>query len=323
MKIFTVLITIVLLILLFTQINLGDISTTLKNIPPIYLILGFILYLCIYFLRALRFHIQLNKEISIQNLFHIGCVHNMLNYLLPARTGEFSYVLLLKSEHNKTTGEALGTLIIARIFDFITISVFFLLFFLFCKDLTVDFSFLIEIGILFLFLMVIFLFGLLIYGNIFLKIIKKWAHYINFEKFHFGDYILDKSKETIECFEKFKTGNINMHISIIILSIGIWVLFYLLLYIIAISMGIHLEPVQILFASSFAVFSTVLPIQGIGGFGTMEAGWALGFIAVGIPKEVAVSTGFGFHLILLLYTISLGIFGYVNIYYSRRVKIAY
>jgi hypothetical protein len=87
-------------------------------------------------------------------------------------------------------------------------------------------------------------------------------------------------------------------------------------------MGIQLEPIQILFASSFAVFSTMLPIQGIGGFGTMEGGWALGFIAVGAAEEVAINTGFGFHLIVLLFTITLGIYGYIKIFYIRKEKIA-
>jgi len=319
-KILAVFITVVLLALLFTKINLEDIFTTLQNINPIYLIVGFLLYTCSYFFRAWRFHILLNKEVSIKDLFPIVCVHNMMNNLLPARTGELSYIYLLKSEQNKTTGEGLGTLVIARIFDFIIISIFFLLFFLIINDLTTDFSILIEIGILFLFLMVALLFGLLFYGNAFLKKFKNVAHYINFKQFRIGDYFTKKSEETIECFEKFKTGKINMHTSVIIASIGIWILLYSLFYLIAISVGIHLEPVQILFASSFAVFSTVLPIQGIGGFGTMEAGWALGFIAVGATTEVAINTGFGFHLIILLYTISLGIFGYVNIYYARKVR---
>ena len=101
-----------------------------------------------------------------------------------------------------------------------------------------------------------------------------------------------------------------MHTSVIMLSIGIWILTYSLFYLIAISMGIYLEPAQILFASSFAVFSTVLPIQGIGGFGTMEAGWALGFIAFGVTTEVAIKTGFGFHLIILLYTPSLPVWSH-------------
>ena len=323
-QILAILITIVLIAILFTQISINDIISTLLNINPVFLLAGFVLYIGSYILRAWRFHTLLNKEVSIKDLFNIGCVHNLMNNLLPARTGELSYIYLLKTEQNKTTGEGLATLIIARIFDFIIISIFFLLFFLFIKkNLTTDFSILIEIGILFLFFMVVLLFGLLFYGNAFLKIFKCRAHYINFKKFRVGDYITKKSEETIECFENFKTGNINMHTSMIILSIGIWVLSYSLFYIIAISMGIHLEPVQILFASSFAVFSTVLPIQGIGGFGTMEAGWALGFIAVGVTKDVAINTGFGFHIIFLIYTISLGIFGYANIYYARRTKIAY
>jgi uncharacterized membrane protein YbhN (UPF0104 family) len=41
-KIAAVLITVVLLVLLFTQINLEDVVTTLKNINPGYLIAGFL-----------------------------------------------------------------------------------------------------------------------------------------------------------------------------------------------------------------------------------------------------------------------------------------
>jgi hypothetical protein len=271
-------------------------------------------------LRALRFHLLLNKEVSIKDLFHIECVHYMMNNLLPARTGELSYIYLLKTEQNKPTGEGLATLVIARIFDFIIISIFFLLFSLFVKDLMPDFSILIDLGILFLFFMIILLFGLLFYGHHILKVFESIAQYINFKTFHAGDYITKKGEETIVCFEKFKTGNTGMHLSVILISVAIWVLEYSLFYLIAISMGIHLEPVQVLFASSFAVFSTVLPIQGIGGFGTTEAGWALGFIAVGVSKDVAINTGFGFHLIILLYTLSLGIFGYVNIHYSRKKR---
>ena len=133
-KIFAIIITILLLALLFTQIDLADVITTLKNINPIYLIVGFILYTCSYFLRALRFHFLLNKEVSFKDLFDITCVHNMMNNLLPARTGELSYIYLLKTGQNKTTGEGLATLIIARIFDFIIISNLFLaIFFIYEK----------------------------------------------------------------------------------------------------------------------------------------------------------------------------------------------
>jgi glycosyltransferase 2 family protein len=319
-KILTIGITIILLAALSTQVSIHDIITTLTHISPIYLVAGFMLYTCSYFFRAWRFHILLNRETSIRDLFYIECVHNMMNNLLPARTGELSYVYLLKTEQNKTTGEGLATLIIARIFDFIVISIFFLLLFLFIKDLTLDVTILVATGIVLLFFMVFLLVGLLLYSNTFFKILKIITRFLNFSKFPAGDYILKKGEEIIDCVDKIKAGKINAHLSVVILSIGIWVLSYSLFYIIAVSMNIQLDAVQILFASSFAVFSTVLPIQGIGGFGTMEGGWALGFMATGVPKEIAISTGFGFHLVILVYTLSIGILGNLKIYSAGRRK---
>lgn len=43
---------------------ISDIVKILLSIDPIYIITGFILYLCTYFFRALRFHILLNDKIN-------------------------------------------------------------------------------------------------------------------------------------------------------------------------------------------------------------------------------------------------------------------
>jgi len=85
-KIATGLITVALLAILLSQINVRDVVTTLSSISPVYLVVGFFLYACSYFFRTLRFWILLNKEVGIRDLFKIVCVHNMMNNLLPART---------------------------------------------------------------------------------------------------------------------------------------------------------------------------------------------------------------------------------------------
>lgn len=319
-KLFAVLITIILVAILLTQISLSEVIATLLSIEPVYVLAGFMLYTGTYVLRSWRFHILLNRQVSTGDLFPIECVHNMFNNLLPVRSGELSYVYLLRSEQNKTTGEALGTLIIARIFDFIIITIFFLLLFLCIENLAPGFTILVVIGIIFLVAMVVLLAGLLFCGDAILIRIKKCSEYLNFEKIQPGTWITKKSEETIACFNIYKAGTIHTHLSVIVLSLGIWAFSYLLFYLLAVSMHIELGIIPILFASSFAVFSTVLPIQGIGGFGTMEAGWALGFIAVGLEKDIAINTGFGFHLIVLLYTVLLGVFGYLSMYRSRKEK---
>lgn len=320
MKIIAILTTVVLIAFLFTEISPNDIISTLLAINPVFVLAGFVLYIWMYFLRAWRFHILLNNEVTTRDLFSIECVHNMLNNLLPARTGELSYVYLLKTEHTKTTGDALGTLIIARIFDFIIITIFFLLLFLFIGDLAPGFMTVVVIGIVFLLSMVVLLIGLLSWGDSILLRVKKLSGYIDFKRIRLGTYIVKKSEETLACFRTYKAGKIHRHLSVILLSAGIWASTYLLFYLIALSMNIGLGSVQILFASSFVVFSSVLPIQGIGGFGTVEGGWALGFIAVGAAKDVAINTGFGYHLIILVYTIFLGTLGYLKISRSRKRK---
>ena len=81
-KILAVVVTTGLVAILLSQINLSDIVTTLTRIDPIYIIIGFTLYLSSYFFRALRFHILLNNKVSIKHLFSIVCVHNMANNIL-------------------------------------------------------------------------------------------------------------------------------------------------------------------------------------------------------------------------------------------------
>jgi uncharacterized membrane protein YbhN (UPF0104 family) len=192
------------------------------------------------------------------------------------------------------------------------------LFFLSIKPLDSELTPLVTLGILVLFIMVILLCGLLFLGPVFLRALTRYADCINFTRWRAGDFIVDKSRETLDFFEKYKKKSWDTHISVIALSLGIWLFTYLLFIIIAISTGIHADIPSTLFASSFALFTLVLPIQGIGGFGTMEGGWALGFITIGMTQDIAIKTGFAFHIMVLMYTIILGFTGWVYMYGIKK-----
>ena len=84
-KIAAVVITIALVTIRLLQIKISDIITTLAGITPLYLIAGFVLYIGSYFFRALRFHILLNGEVGLRDLFSVVCVHNMVNNILPTQ----------------------------------------------------------------------------------------------------------------------------------------------------------------------------------------------------------------------------------------------
>jgi uncharacterized protein (TIRG00374 family) len=288
-KIVAFVITIILVAILLSQVEIGDVVSTLADIDPIYVIIGFILYTCSYFFRALR--------------------HNMVNNILPARTGELSYIYLLKKLHNKKTGEGIATLFVARVFDFISISLLFLVSAFMMHELPKMIIKSVWVIALFLGLIAIFLIALLFFGKPFLNLVKTFFERFKWNKKHFADYLLRKGEETVESFEKIKMSGKIMIIALILNSFGIWLFLYSLNYILVRAMGINLSYFEVVFASTFAVFTTILPIQGIGGFGTLESGWTVGFIAVGVTKEVAISSGFGFHIILWLYFVILGCWG--------------
>lgn len=56
-KLSAIVITVVLVDIQLSQIRIADIITTLAGIDPLYLVAGFVLYVCSYYFRALRFHI--------------------------------------------------------------------------------------------------------------------------------------------------------------------------------------------------------------------------------------------------------------------------
>ena len=310
-KISAVGITIALASILLSQIEVSDVITTLAGIDPLYLIAGFVLYICSYFFRALRFHILLNKEVGLRDLFDIVCVHNMVNSILPARTGELSYIYLLKKLHGRKTGEGIATLFVARMFDFIAISLLFFISALMIRDLPEMIIKAVWVIAFFMVSIVIVLITLLCFGNSFINLVRNFFRRFDLEKKYFVDYLLRKGEEMVEHFEEIKTtGKI---IELVIISVGIWLFLYSLNYTLIRAMDINLYFFAVLLGSTFAMFTTVLPIQGIGGFGTFESGWAVGFITMGLAKEVAISSGFGYHIMILIYFMILGCYGILRI----------
>ncbi|MDH3674261.1 MAG: hypothetical protein OES12_02105, partial [Anaerolineae bacterium] len=58
---------------------------------------------------------------------------------------------------------------------------------------------------------------------------------------------------------------------------------------------------------TFAVLSKAVPFISVGGLGAHEAGWAVGFMLVGLDKTTAISSGFAVNILTLLTSIVFGI----------------
>jgi hypothetical protein len=76
--------------------------------------------------------------------------------------------------------------------------------------------------------------------------------------------------------------------------------------------GIEISFTKMIFGSTVGVIANALPISGIGNWGTLEAGWAAGFLMVGLSKEKAIATGFGVHIIIFIVCVIISFFCWVT-----------
>ncbi len=306
--------TIILVALLLTQVSSDTIISIISHINPVYLLAGFILYASSYFFRALRFHILLNREVSIKDLFNIVCVHNATNNLLPARTGELSYIYLLKKINNKTVGDGIATLVVSRIFDFIALIILFFFAIVLITDIPkiiMDALWIIAFfGIFLLIVLVI----LLTRGKKFVIQIQKTAERLHCEHNPGVHFFIRKGFETIESLDRIQ---IKESISaLMISSLLIWGVNYFVVYLLMMGMNFQLSIFIVILGGTFILLTTVLPIQGVAGFGTTETIWTLVFVPLGLSVDQAIVSGFCYHIVIILYFTILGIYGWITI----RVK---
>lgn len=78
-------------------------------------------------------------------------------------------------------------------------------------------------------------------------------------------------------------------------------------------MGFDLSYLSIIIGATFILLTTILPIQGIAGFGTTELIWTLVFVSLGLSKNAAIVSGFSYHILVILFFMILGIYGWLKI----------
>ena len=314
-------VTIVLLYLLLSHIEPYDIVTTLEGIDLVYLVAGFIIYIFCNVFRALRFHILLDKEIKIADLFDIVCIYNMVNNLAPLRAGELSYIYMLKKLHNKNAVIGVSTLIVSRLFDFVAIGSLFMVSAWMVSDRMEGFksaTILVSLFMIFCFLLLLTLFH---GGEMFLDLLTRALIRMGFGKNKSAAYFTLKLRETVRAMEKMR--NTRITILAIVSSFLIWITNFSVVYLVI--KGMHFDiPMQIIVVgSTFTVLSTLLPVYGIAGLGTSQGLWTLVFLPLGIPLNQAIISAFGYYIVQMTYYLILGVYGMVRIKLTNQKQESY
>lgn len=302
----TVFITVILLYILISQINIADIIKVTSKISLLYILLGFLAYMLFNFFRVLRFRTLLSGKLTIWDLTLISLVHGMFLNLLPSRTGELSFIYLVKNKRIPV-GEGISTLLISRSFDTLAVSVLFFISVLFLKDVPQLVSNALVIISICFFLIIIFLMLMLRYGELSIKVLCDITKKLRLYRYRFIIWSFGKIEETIKSLEVIKSR--DKIFSTFIYSMMIWISGYLVYLILLSGMGINLSIWAVIIGATFIVFASFL-FQGFAGLGTLEGSWALAFITLGVPKEMAILSGFSFHIFKILYSVIPGVISY-------------
>lgn len=320
--ILSLLITLIILLILFSQISLKDLFDLLIKLDPFWGILGSISYLLAIFLRALRFRWLIHSTtIPLIELFKITVFYHLALMVLPSKLGELSYPYFLNRLSGLGMTEGLASLISSRVYDFFIVLIIFLF-------STLGFHAFLNINLLLTILFSLFLILFILFAFFYLSNFLEWSSYVvgkiaewsgfrNKKTIHWTQRKIHEMAEDFYAIKARKT-----YFSVSLASLGSWLAIFFVFYAFMRGFGIELSFLKIVFGSTIAVIANALPISGLGNWGTLEAGWAAGFLMVGLPKGEAIATGFGVHILIFLVCGLIAFFSWIslNLYKEGKKK---
>jgi uncharacterized membrane protein YbhN (UPF0104 family) len=113
------------------------------------------------------------------------------------------------------------------------------------------------------------------------------------------------------------TQSLTSYILLSVTSLISWLFNFGIMYAFVRSLGIDISYPTLIVGATFANLTNILPISGIGNFGTLEAGWTAGFMLLGFDYQTAIATGFATHILAFLCALMVGLWGLVVLNIQR------
>ncbi|MEW6516900.1 MAG: lysylphosphatidylglycerol synthase transmembrane domain-containing protein [candidate division FCPU426 bacterium] len=282
------------------NVDFAKLLRTFGRVQPGWLVLGGGLVLLAYFFRALLWRGLLRRyPVRLWNLFRIITVGYLANGILPLRLGEVIRAWLLSRKENLPTSLALGTVVIERGMDLVSLFVFFLFMMFFVPfQPWLKLSGLILAGfglVLFLALGLNYRYG----GHLMDWIEKplqrlpgKWGSWLHAQ--------LDKFLQGLKLLES--PGQL---LQVLGFALAGWLAWTSVVYVCFLALGLPLNFMAAMFLIVVLNFGLMLP-SSPGGLGIFEFMIILGLGPYGISKEAALGLGFTFHMLQYILTLIVG-----------------
>lgn len=273
------------------KLDWAALAGILANLQWGWLVMAFGVYFINLVLRAMRFRILLySRDISLRDLILISSLHNMFVYIMPAKSGDVSYVLLAKSRLGLPLAEGTATLMAARIYDFAMVAGLLAVVVPLARNQ-------LPAGI---FGPAIVFCALVFGGTVLLLVFLQLPG----AEIRAADSARPWIARFVRGWNRLIAGLRIIrarrgHLPVALLSLGIWSCLYADYYFIARGLGTPISFLQISTITLVMVPLTLLPLQGFANVGTHEIGWGSVLRAFGYSMQDALTIALGSHFLLL------------------------
>ena len=281
-------ITAVIFYLFFRDISLTDIKENFFKIPLSFILAFIFLSLLGTVLRAYKYHILLSKKLEFKDVFLITLVRNFSVDLLPARTAALLFYSWLTKKKGIPLEEGASSFVVSVFYDALALS-FMLGGLIFFLETGVNrWAIYAGMGMIFAISIV-----MIFFAETIIRLVLKLKLTGRFPK-------LGGTLEKIEVYLGRHKKN-SERLLVFSLSLAVRVVKYVFIFILFQGV-VHIGGGLSTFATfSFGLagteMSSLLPIQGLGGFGTWELAFSLIFKALEIPASNLKEAGILIHII--------------------------
>lgn len=300
-------VTILILWFAANNIELSGISIGLYQSSWILIAFGFIVFSTNYWFRTQRIRILTQLQTDTRTLYGITSLYGMFNYLLPAKSGELTFIYLFRHYCGMRVMHSSASLLVARLLDFTILAVMIPVIILSYRHTLPNwimlsgaaFSCLVLIG-----------------AGIIYTVIACRGSANDHASSHVKNGLSGKFRKYISEFRQalHAIHTARKYRPLVVYTILIWASIYVNFYIIVKALGYDIAFLQVMTASLILVPLTLLPVQGIANIGTHELGWVAALSVFGYPVDTAMTIALSSHVILLLYVIVLGTAGWLMLH---------
>ncbi|MCA9000731.1 MAG: flippase-like domain-containing protein [Planctomycetes bacterium] len=273
--------------------------------------------LCIYPLRAARFRALLRNAVwerehrppTLSWLLPITLAHSLMAYILPAKVGEASLVLYLRRGLHVPASRGLAVLFVARLLDLVCVTAFLAVACLVVGGLELcpEPGRILLLGVGLVPLALVMGFGLW-KGPALVEIARHWLAPITRRGGRFGSLVARVLEKLGVALGEVTKGSL---LRAALWSPPIWMGVFLFYGVLAQGFGLEeLGFAQSVFGAGLAVLFGLLPISAFAGFGSQDAGWVVGFVAMGAAGDTALESGLAIHLLYAFHIVVLGLIGH-------------